>query len=60
MVEFINQLTGTAMYVAEERAAEYAAAGHKQVARILPQPLRLKSPNRPQGQSKVRCRHALR
>lgn len=29
MVEFINQLTGTVMYVAEERAAEYAAAGHK-------------------------------
>ena len=27
MVEFINQLTGTAMYVAEERAAEYAEAG---------------------------------
>lgn len=36
MVEFINQLTGTAMYVAEERAAEYAAAGHKQVARDPP------------------------
>lgn len=33
MVKFINQLTGTVMYVAEERAAEYAAAGHKQVAR---------------------------
>ena len=36
MVEFINQLTGTVMYVAEERAAEYAAAGHKQVARDPP------------------------
>ena len=36
MVKFINQLTGTVMYVAEERAAEYAAAGHKQVARDPP------------------------
>lgn len=36
MVEFINQLTGTIMYVTEERAAEYAAAGHKQVARDPP------------------------
>lgn len=36
MVEFINQLTGTVMYVAEERTAEYAAAGHKQVARDPP------------------------
>ena len=35
MVEFINQLTGTVMYVAEERAAEYAAAGHKQISKIL-------------------------
>ena len=36
MVKFINQLTGTVMYVAEERAAVYAAAGHKQVARDPP------------------------
>lgn len=36
MVKFINRLTGTVMYVAEERAAEYAAAGHKQVARDPP------------------------
>ena len=36
MVEFINRLTGTVMYVAEERAAEYTAAGHKQVVRDPP------------------------
>ena len=61
MVKFINQLTGTAMYVAEERAAEYAAAGHKQVARDPPAAAAAEKPkNRPQGQSKVRCRHALR
>ena len=36
MMKFINQLTGTVMYVAEERTAEYAAAGHKQVAQDPP------------------------
>ena len=49
MMKFINQLTGTVMYVAEERTAEYAAAGHKQVAQDPPA-----AQNRPQGQSKVR------
>lgn len=29
MVEFINKLTGTRMYVDESRKAEYLAAGHK-------------------------------
>lgn len=29
MVKFINRLTGTAMWVAEERVAEYEAAGHR-------------------------------
>lgn len=28
MVEFINAITGTPMWVAEERADEYKAAGH--------------------------------
>ena len=60
MVKFINQLTGTVMYVAEERAAEYAAAGHKQVARDPPAAAAAEKPkSRSQGQSEVRCRHAL-
>ena len=38
-----------------------AAAGHKQVARDPPAAAAAEKPkNRPQGQSKVRCRHALR
>ena len=31
-VKFINKVTGGVMYVAEERADEYKAAGHKLVA----------------------------
>lgn len=31
-VKFINKLTGTVMYVDEQRAEEYAAAGHKPAA----------------------------
>lgn len=31
MVEFINNLTGTRMLVAEDREAEYLAAGHRRV-----------------------------
>lgn len=29
MVKFINRLTGTVMYVSDERAEEYKKAGHK-------------------------------
>ena len=36
MIEFINRLTGTVMYVSEERAAEYRAAGHKPATRDPP------------------------
>ena len=32
MVKFINKLTGTEMWVHEDRAAEYKAAGHKPAA----------------------------
>lgn len=32
MVKFVNKLTGSVMYVAESRAKEYAAAGHKLAA----------------------------
>lgn len=36
MVKFINKLTGTVMLVADERAEEYKAAGHKPVAPAKP------------------------
>lgn len=32
MVEFINGITGTQMWVADERVEEYKAAGHKLAA----------------------------
>ena len=32
MVEFINAITGTQMWVADERVEEYKAAGHKLAA----------------------------
>ena len=32
MVEFINGLTGTQMWVADDRVEEYKAAGHKLAA----------------------------
>ena len=39
MVKFINRLTGTVMWVAEDRVEEYKAAGHKHaVAPQQPKP----------------------
>ena len=32
MIKFINRLTGSEMWVAEDRAEEYKAAGHKLAA----------------------------
>lgn len=32
MIEFINRMTGTHMWVADDRIQEYMAAGHKPVA----------------------------
>jgi len=32
MIKFINKITGTEMWVAEDRAEEYLAAGHKKPA----------------------------
>lgn len=32
MVKFINRLTGTEMWVADDRVEEYKAAGHKPAA----------------------------
>jgi hypothetical protein len=36
MVKFINRLTGTVMWVAEDRVEEYKAAGHKPA--VAPKP----------------------
>lgn len=36
MVKFINRLTGTVMWVAEDRVEEYKAAGHKPA--VSPEP----------------------
>lgn len=38
MVEFVNKITGTHMWVAEERKAEYMAAGHKLAAPAVAEP----------------------
>lgn len=37
MVKFINKLTGTEMWVSEERVEEYKAAGHK-LAAVVSEP----------------------
>ncbi len=39
MVKLINRLTGTVMWVAEDRVEEYKAAGHKvAIAKETPKP----------------------
>ncbi len=38
MVKFINRLTGTEMWVADDRAEEYKAAGHKLAAESAEKP----------------------
>ena len=40
MAEFINSLTGTRMWVAPEREAEYRLAGHRAGAKPTPAPAR--------------------
>ena len=42
MVKFINRLTGTAMWVAEDRVDEYKAAGHKLAASDIKLPAKPK------------------
>ena len=44
MVKFINRLTGTEMWVAEDRAEEYKAAGHRLAAKSAEKPK--KTPDR--------------
>lgn len=38
MVKFINRLTGTEMWVADDRVEEYKAAGHKLAAENVEKP----------------------
>lgn len=38
MIEFINKLTGNKMWVADNRADEYKAAGHKPAAESVEKP----------------------
>lgn len=38
MIKFINKYTGGEMWVAEERAEEYKAAGHKPAAESVEKP----------------------
>ena len=38
MIKLINKLTGTEMWVADDRAAEYLAAGHKPAVEVPPAP----------------------
>lgn len=38
MIKFINKFTGGEMWVAEERAEEYKAAGHKPAAESAEKP----------------------
>lgn len=38
MILLINKFTGTEMWVADERAAEYLAAGHKPAVEVPPAP----------------------
>ncbi len=35
MIEFINRMTGTRMWVADDRVEEYKAAGHAPAADIV-------------------------
>lgn len=38
MVKLINKFTGTEMYVSNDRAVEYLAAGHKPAVEVPPAP----------------------
>lgn len=38
MILLINKFTGTEMWVADERAVEYLAAGHKPAVEVPPAP----------------------
>lgn len=48
MVKFINRLTGTVMWVADDRVEEYRAAGHRPAADPKPEiPAQEPEPEKP-------------
>lgn len=49
MVKFINRLTGTEMWVAEDRVEEYKAAGHKLAVSF---PMHVEAPKKPVKKTK--------
>ena len=51
MVRFINKVTGNEMWVADERAEEYRAAGHKPVD-AAPDTKNKQKPKRPARKTK--------
>lgn len=44
MIKLINKFTGTEMWVANERAAEYLAVGHQPAVEVPPAPPLPKKP----------------
>lgn len=51
MVKFINRHTGNVMWVSEDRAEEYKAAGHKLAASAF-KPIEPKPPRKPATKKK--------
>ena len=49
MLKFINRLTGSVMWVAEERKEEYMAAGHRPAAVNSEPEKATKAPNKKKG-----------
>lgn len=49
MIKFINKLTGSDMWVADDRKAEYEAAGHVLAAKPAPEEKPAKKPPKKKG-----------
>lgn len=49
MVKFVNKQTGTIMWVADERAEEYKAAGHKPAAIPKAEPTKKRAVRKKEG-----------
>ena len=53
MVKFINRITGNEMWVADERAEEYKAAGHKPAVSAVPEaPAKKPEKKKPAGKAR--------
>ena len=53
MIKFVNRLTGVEMWVADDRAEEYKAAGHKPAAHPKPEDEAPKAPAQKKTKKKV-------